>query len=432
MEGGNSRRILMIARQFPPIGGAGVHRSLGSVRHLPEHGYEVSVVTGPGRRVDRWTPEDPVLLATVPEGTEIHRLEGPEPPGSTGWTGRAERWLQRPGPWLKWWLDGTVRLGSEAGAGADLIYVACAPYETAWAGARLSRRLGIPWVADLEDPWAVDEMRVHPTALHRLNDLRRMRGALASAAAIVTCAPETAAQIKRVAPSAGGGRVAAIPIGFESDAAKAEPAPHGDAFRIVHTGSLHTELGLQHRRSARMRRLLGGSSLDVDILTRSHVFLLQAVDRVLAARPDTRIEVVLAGDLTAGDEAAIGARPYVTRTGRLAHDETAALMRSADLLFLPMQELPPGRRATLIPYKTYEYLAAERPILAAVPDGDVRDMLAPLEHASVVRPPDVAAMAAAIEQWIARAPAADAPPQPELERRRLVGRIAAVLDDVLR
>ena len=51
-------------------------------------------------------------------------------------------------------------------------------------------------------------------------------------------------------------------------------------------------------------------------------------------------------------------------------------MRSADLLFLPMHDLPPGARAGLIPYKTYEYLAAGRPILAAVPDGDVRDMLA--------------------------------------------------------
>ncbi len=33
-------------------------------------------------------------------------------------------------------------------------------------------------------------------------------------------------------------------------------------------------------------------------------------------------------------------------------------MRSADLLFLPMQNLPPGVRATIVPGKTYEYLAS--------------------------------------------------------------------------
>jgi glycosyltransferase involved in cell wall biosynthesis len=388
--------------------------------------------------VDRWTPEDPVLLASVPPGTEIHRLEGPEPPAAAGWAGRAERWLQRPGPWLRWWLDGVEQLGREHGAGADLIYVACAPYETALAGAALSRALRIPWIADLEDPWAVDEMRVHPTLAHRLYDTRRMRSALASAAAVVTCAAETSAQIRRVAPSAGHGIVPAIPIGFESADFRLDPAPSDGRFRIVHTGSLHTDLGLRHRQTRRARRLLGGSSLDVDIFTRSHVFLLQAVDEVLKAQPelDGQIEVVLAGDLTDGDRAHVGARAYVRETGRLSHTETAALMRSADLLFLPMQNLPAGRRATLIPYKTYEYLAAERPILAAVPDGDVRDMLAPIDHASVVRPADVPAMADAIRTWRERAPVAQveqgvgSPALAELERARLVGRIAAVLDQV--
>ena len=61
-------------------------------------------------------------------------------------------------------------------------------------------------------------------------------------------------------------------------------------------------------------------------------------------------------------------------------------MRSADLLFLPMHDLPPGRRAGLVPYKTYEYLAAERPILAAVPDGDARDILSRVSHATLCRP----------------------------------------------
>ena len=59
----------------------------------------------------------------------------------------------------------------------------------------------------------------------------------------------------------------------------------------------------------------------------------------------------------------------------IPHAGTIELMRSADLLFLPMHDLPPGRRAGLVPQKTYEYLAARRPILAAVPDGDARDLL---------------------------------------------------------
>ena len=53
-----SRRVLVLAKHFPPIGGAGVHRTVGTVRHLGDHGYEPVVVTGPGNHVDRWSPSD--------------------------------------------------------------------------------------------------------------------------------------------------------------------------------------------------------------------------------------------------------------------------------------------------------------------------------------------------------------------------------------
>src|SRR5439155_26020041 len=42
-------------------------------------------------------------------------------------------------------------------------------------------------------------------------------------------------------------------------------------------------------------------------------------------------------------------------------DETVAAMRTADLLFLPMQGLSYDRPASIVPGKTYEYLASRRP-----------------------------------------------------------------------
>jgi hypothetical protein len=434
------RRILLVSRFLPPLGGAGVHRSLGTVRHLPEHGYDVVVVTGSGGGLDRWSPEDPGLLAGMPAGTEVHRLPGPEPTDPP-WTRRAERLAGYQTPWVRWWLDGVVRLGVEVGGDVDAIYCSCAPYETAWAGKRLSAALGKPWIADLEDPWAVDEMRVHPSLLQRRLDLSRMRRALSTASAIVMCAPEAATRLRAALPGVDPQRIASVEIGFDSAAfAGAPPAREPAApFRIVHTGSMHTDLGLRHRRSRTLRRALGGLPYDVDILTRSHVFLLEAIDALLREDPALagRIELHLAGGLTPADRAATGDRSYVVEHGSLPHDATAALMRSADLLFLPMQELAPGARAGLIPYKTFEYLAAERPILAAVPEGDVRDLLAPLEHAAVVGPSDVAAMTRELRAAIARGPVdavaqgVDDPGLAWLERRRLVGRLAGVVDGVV-
>jgi hypothetical protein len=102
-----------------------------------------------------------------------------------------------------------------------------------------------------------------------------------------------------------------------------------------------------------------------------------------------------------------------------------------------MQELPCGLRAGLVPGKTYEYMASGVPILAAVPDGDARDMLLSVGTATVCRPAAVDCLAAAlgerIDAWRQGAPR----PQPDpavlarFERRRLTSELAALVEEVV-
>jgi glycosyltransferase involved in cell wall biosynthesis len=345
----------------------------------------------------------------------------------------------------KWWVDRVIGASNHLEGRFDVVLASLIPYETAEAAAVIASRLGIPWVADLEDPWALDEMRVHPTALNHRIDRRRMAKGLESASALIMNCPEAAARVREEFPHWNDKIVASITHGFNlGDYAGPAPSRSDDAFRIVHTGALHTELGLHHRRSRAARRLLGGTSLDVDIMTRSHVFLLEAIERVARARPELgeRIELHLAGRLTDADLEVARCYPRVHTYGHLPQAETVELARSADLLFLPMHELPKGQRARIVPCKSYEYLAAGRPMLAAVPDGDARDLLSRFARVSICRPSDVTAMAQAIGELAARegrrAEDAAAPPsgaERELlaayERRHLTGRIAGVLDQVL-
>jgi len=430
-------RVLIVARHFPPMGGAGVHRTLASVRHLGEHGFEPIVVTGPARQAprNRWEPVDEGLAQGIPADVAVHRVATPEPDDLAS---RLDRVLGRRSSLATWWIEESVRLGCEVGRDADVIITSCAPYETAFAGARIARTLGLPWIADLEDPWALDEMRIAPSRLHRAADRRAMGRALATASAIVMAAPEAAERVRRAWPDlAARIPVTGIPIGFEATAFPSARGEHDDIFRIVHTGSLHTDLGEHLRASSRRRAVLGGTVRGLDILTRSHVFISEAIDQVLRSDPSLagRIELHLAGDMTDRDLAVAADRPYVRVRGLLEHAETVELMRSADLLFLPMHDLPQGTRAGLIPYKTYEYLAARRPILAAVPDGDVRDMLDPVANVTVVRPADVDAMARAVRARLSAAAAVggrepDVPPPAQFECRESVAQIAAVLETV--
>ena len=430
------RRVLFLAYHFPPIGGAGVQRSAKFVRDLPAHGYEPVVITGPGHEESRWTPVDRSLEQDVADGTTVRRIPTQPPPSADGWRGRANRLLGRQDPFFGWWEQGVE---AQAGGGpADLVYASMSPFESGAAAARISAKRGIPWVADLRDPWALDEMQVYPSRLHRRADRRRMCRVLRTANAIVANTQEAARQIAAL-PGLADVPVIPIPNGFDApDFAGPAPVRTDDVYRIVHAGYLHTELA--SGRAARLaRRALGGADPGVDIGTRSHVYLLQALARLLADDPSLadRIELHLAGVLSDRDLDVVGGSSIVKTHGYLAHDETVALLRAADLLFLPMHDLPEGRRATIVPGKTYEYLAARRPILAAVPDGDARDLLGRTPTATLCRPADVDAIAAAVRAGIERKERGEPVPAPpaqlleQFERARLSGRLAAVFDGVL-
>ena len=194
--------------------------------------------------------------------------------------------------------------------------------------------------------------------------------------------------------------VPALPVGYDAaDFAGLEHTPSGEAFRIVHTGSFHTEIALAHRRTDRVRRLLrGGPDQPVDVLTRSPYYLRQALDQLQRSHPELhgRIELHLAGGLTDADRSVLDGLPSVHDHGFLTHRETLELIATADMLFLPMQELPSGHRGRMVPCKGYEYLASGRPILAALPEGDGRDVFGRAAASYVVRPSDPAAMADAI------------------------------------
>ena len=437
---GTARRsVLFLAYYFPPVGGAGAQRSLKLSRYLPEFGYRTRVLAGTGAARGRWGPTDDTLIEELGDSSEIHRVPGPEPAEAGSWRGRLERWLWLESKWSKWWVDGVVEAGIEHGRDADVILATMSPYNSAEAAVRLSRRLGLPWVAGLRDPWALDEMMIYPTKLHRGRELRLMRRQLRTAAAIVTTTPEAARRVRAAFPELADRPVLSVPNGFDSsDFAGPAPVRSDGKFRIVHAGYLHTDLGRLQRRSGFAHSLLGGAIHGVDILTRSHVYLVYAIEWLLGRRPELRsvLELHLAGVSSTAD-LEVSARPFVRVLGYVPHAESVALMRSADLLFLPMQNSRPGHRSGTVPGKTYEYLASQRPILAAVPEGDARDLLLEAGTAYICAADDVPAMAisieAEIERWLRGEPAPTVPVDVlgRFERRTIAAEVAAVLDAVL-
>jgi len=268
-----------------------------------------------------------------------------------------------------------------------------------------------------------------------------MRKLFSSVSAVVTTTAEAARRIREEFPELDDRPVVSIPNGYDrSDFENPSIERDDGKFRIVHTGYLHTDLGRQQRRAEFVRGLLGGVYPDVDILTRSHIYLLEAIEIAIAREPELRsvIEVHLAGVSTSSDRALAERFPYVRMHDYVPHHDAIELMQSADLLFLPMQNLPAGRRSATVPGKTYEYLASRRPILAAVPEGDARDILLAAGTASVCSPAEVEAMAVIVADHVGRWSRREPLPQiseqllERFERRELAMEYAALLDTVLR
>jgi len=431
------RRVLFIAYYFPPLGGGGVQRSAKFVRYLPGHGFEPVVVTGPGPSGERWAPADASVEGDVPMGVRVLRVPGPVPSGDGVMQSRLRKLVCAPTPFDGWWSRGVLQAARDVDK-VELVYASMSPFSSAAPAAAIARRLGVPWVADLRDPWAVDEYSSYPTALQWLLDRRLMRRRLASASAIVLPTPGTLERVREAFPELRA-RAVEIRNGFDPGEFDGEVEPPADdLFHVVHAGNFY----FHHPPRRGVRRLLGGTNLGLDLRPRSPVYLLAALDRILAHRPQlaSRLRLHLAGPLTPVEEEMVASarcRDLVDAQGFVPHAQVVRLVASADALFLPMHALPARARSTIFPGKAYEYLASGRPILAAVPEGDARDVLERAEWTVVCDPDDTDGIARGLLSLLAERDArrrrnAD---RSELlrpfERPRLAAELAGVFEAAL-
>jgi glycosyltransferase involved in cell wall biosynthesis len=123
--------------------------------------------------------------------------------------------------------------------------------------------------------------------------------------------------------------------------------------------------------------------------------------------------------------------------GLLSHRDALQLQADSDLLFLPMESNADGRRSFNLSGKVFEYLAMGKPILAAVPQGDLSDLIQRAEAGWWVDPYDEHAMKSLLLELIRRKQAGDLGIHPkrdyirQFERREATRQLAALFDSLL-
>jgi glycosyltransferase involved in cell wall biosynthesis len=373
-------KVLLVAMYFPPAGGGGVQRPLKFATHLPELGIETHVLAPDD---PKWIHRDdelqPPTLAWVhrarfigPKGRkpaeELHGTRGLE--RLQRQASLAGRRLLVPDENVSWNLTAIpAAISIVRREGIDVVLTTSPPPSVHLVGAAVKRATGVPWVADLRD-----SIVAHP---HRRNERLLVRAKEQGGQALA----------KLVARSADA--IVCVSDAIAEEMRKRSPA--GRVETIANGSDFDDFAGLEHRPSERFRITHAGS-----------FFGKRDPRPFLTALRDSGLEDVTArflGDFRSSDREwaetlGLGERleliPYAPRRRSLE------LQRDSEALLLLIPDAG-GRGRGVLSGKVFEYLAAERPILAVVPpEGAAAALIRDAGAGVVVAPEDVEGMTAAL------------------------------------
>jgi glycosyltransferase involved in cell wall biosynthesis len=397
-------RVLVIASRFPPATGPGPTRMAKTVRYLRDYGWASLVVTRGADAAPAETLEDtPVYRIDVPDlDSELQILSpwvnaagavtSPLGRGAGWWYGglrwRAERWRDRlslPDPGI-WRLGHCVRAIQELRAAHpfDAVLSSGMPFSDhmiAWA---VAKRMNLPWIAEFRDPWY--EYAHAPqwaSGLSRRAVAWMERTVVERSTGVVSVSDGMTRRFRERYSRVEADKFFTVENGYDphdfatadaqADSAAIELFDEG-CFTLLHAGSFYG-----NRTPA---ALLGGFKrfIDVDPVRRG------------------RTKLILAGRL--GDSTEIVARAAqslpVIDAGAWSHPTALACMRRATANVLVMAD--GAGAAGDVSAKVFEYLGANRPILALAPEnGAAAGVLNRFSGVHLVPPADEAAIARAIQ-----------------------------------
>ena len=380
-------KLLLVTLYFPPAGGGGVQRPLKFASHLPALGVETHVLAPDD---PKWVHEDADL--PLPTQAWVHRARyvGPrgrriadEQHGRTGMelallrASSIGRRLLVPDENVTWNATAIPKAISIARQeGIDVVLTTSPPGSVHLVGAAVKRATGAKWVADLRDSLALHAHRSSEGVGARAK--QKARAGIAhlvarQADAIVTAAEAITVETQGLSPR---GPVVTIPNGCDFDDFAGLTYTRGDRFRLTHAGSFFGK-----RDPKPFLQALAASGLD-DVTVR---FL---------------------GDFRPGDREFMESLGLADRIELIEHvprRESLRLQRDSDALLLLIPDAG-GRGRGVLSGKVFEYLAAERPVLAVVPpDGAAAQLVRDTGAGVVAAPEDVDGIRAALvelhAQW---------------------------------
>ncbi|MFN6192397.1 MAG: hypothetical protein ACK5BN_01065, partial [Planctomycetota bacterium] len=286
------KSVLMLCFYFPPFARSGGMRSLQFGKRLVERGWDVEILAADPALYT--SSIDPASVAkgyeSLPWAKVTHVGLPPERRGRAHSRKRefvatlADPWRLE-GEMMRQWVDAATDAARTIlrQRPDTVLYVGMQPYAAALVGLRLQRELGTRWVADLADPWTLDEVTAYSSWLHYRRQQGAFRRVLREASAVLANTPDAGHAIAAFEPSVRD-RMTVVTYGYDQGNLPAEQPPpprDGGPFVLLHLGAIEVTGAAERRRNPLRYR-----PYTTDIAARGTHYLLQALERVRQQRPE--------------------------------------------------------------------------------------------------------------------------------------------------
>ncbi|MCK9220109.1 MAG: glycosyltransferase family 4 protein [Bacteroidales bacterium] len=371
------KKALIISYYWPPSGGAGVQRWLKFVKYLREFDWEPVIFTPQN---PEYPETDFSLEQDIPADLEIlkypiwepysayKKLLGQKKDQKINAAFLSEKQknatLENFSIWIRgnffipdarrFWIKPSIRYLKKwlHEHPVDVIISTGPPHSMHLIAQSISKKFGLPWLADFRDPWTnIDfyhDLRLSKWAnnKHHTLELRVLK----KATAVTVISQTMADNFSQIYPRT----YKVITNGYDgADIENRKPASLDEKFSIAHIGTL--------------------------VSSRNPISLWKALSSLLIEEEQfgKDLEIKLVGKVDYSVTASLaefGLTSLVTKINYLPHDEVTRLQQSVQVLLLIINNTPNSKM--ILTGKLFEYLAAGRPILCVgPPDGDAADIL---------------------------------------------------------
>ena len=375
-------KVLVVAYYFPPMGLSGVQRTLKFVKYMSNYNWEPTVVTS---GTVAYFAHDKYLDSELKQlKIRVIRVGGSKEPNSLlskfGTIKLPSEFIRKlfdkisqtffiPDNKVSWSKKMGKRvdeiLSSEH---FDAIFVTSPPFSSFEILADIKKKHDIPLFADYRDLWFGSYYAFYPTPFHKLIHKQKEYKALKAADRIIVTNRKIKEKLLKTYPFLTFDDVVIVSHGFDHEdfeKIQAQPKPHNKMV-LMYSG--------------------------IFLVYSTPKYFLKAFKEISIERPDiaSNIELHFVGFLRKENQKLIRSlklQSYVKDHGYVNHNESIAKIKSADVLWFMV-----GKRRNIdaiLPGKVYEYLGAQKPIIACVPDGAAKMAIEESGAGFICNPDDV-------------------------------------------